>query len=320
MDNSSLPRVAIALGDPAGIGPEIALKAALDARVRAVCQPVLFGDRGVLETHAAACGLPSAGVELVERRQFAAGELRLGEVAAAHGRSALDSAQAAIEAALAGAVSAVVAAPQTETAVKLAGIEFDGYPSFVARVTGRPAEDAYLMLCFTRGTEEVRIVHATLHVSLRRALELLTPARVGAVIRATHAALERIGVAAPRIAVGGVNPHASEDGLFGSDEREVIEPALAAARAAGIDVHGPFGADTLLHRSGFDACIVMFHDHGHVAAKALAPHRTAGLTIGTPVLFSSVAHGSGLDIAGRNRADAGAMVEAIRRLVGAAVR
>jgi 4-hydroxythreonine-4-phosphate dehydrogenase len=326
-----LPRVAIALGDPAGIGPEIALKAALDPVVRAMCRPVLFGDRRALEAHARCCGM-SVRIEsitnardvqincddiaLVNRDQFAEGQLRLGQLAAAHGESALDSARAAISAALAGEVEAVVAAPQTESAIKLTGIEFDGYPTFVARCTGTPAEDAFLMLCFDREGRETRIVHTTLHVSLRRALDLVTQPRVEHVIRAADAALRRIGIASPRISVAGVNPHASESGLFGDEEEHIIAPAIAAVKASGIDAAGPFGADTMLHMSGYDAFIVMYHDQGHIAAKAMARNRTAGLTIGTPVLFSSVAHGSALDIAGKNQADSSAMVEAIRRLVG----
>jgi 4-hydroxythreonine-4-phosphate dehydrogenase len=332
----TLPTIGIALGDPAGIGPEIALKAALHPGVRAMCRPVLFGDRGVLEWHAAASriaagirsiarasdsaddfGAAANGVVLVERDQFGSKVLEVGKVAAENGRSALDSARAAIEAAMRGEVDAVVAAPQTEHAIKLAGVDFDGYPGFVARCTGTPPEDAYLMLCFEAAAREVRIVHATLHVSLRRAIELITPERVLAVIRATDSALRLIGVAAPRIAVGGLNPHAGEHGLFGDDEYAVIAPAIARAAAVGIRVEGPFGADTMIHEPGYDAFVVMYHDQGHIAAKAMARNRTAGLTIGTPVLFSSVAHGSALDIAGKNRADAGAMVEAIRRLVGA---
>jgi 4-hydroxythreonine-4-phosphate dehydrogenase len=326
-----LPRVAITLGDPAGIGPEIALKAALDPVVRAMCRPILFGDRRALEAHARCCGMSvhiglvtnardaeikSDAVALVHRDQFTGSPLRIGQLAAAHGQSALDSARAAISAALAGEVEAVVAAPQTESAIKLAGIEFDGYPTFVARCTGTPAEDAFLMLCFDREGRETRIVHTTLHVSVRRALDLVTQPRVEHVIRAADAALRRIGIASPRIAVAGLNPHASESGLFGDEEQHIIEPAIAAVKASGIDAAGPFGADTMLYMSGYDAFIVMYHDQGHIAAKALARNRTAGLTIGTPVLFSSVAHGSALDIAGMNQADSGAMVEAIRRLVG----
>jgi 4-hydroxy-L-threonine phosphate dehydrogenase PdxA len=330
--------IAIALGDPAGIGPEIALKAALDEGVRLLCSPILFGDRRVLERHARACGIDAdivsvacpvdacaalgddrsgRRVAIVHREQFSDGEMRLGEIAAAHGLSALDSARAAIESAIMGDVDAVVAAPQTERAIKLAGVEFDGYPSFVARCTGTAPEDAFLMLCFEHDGSEMRIVHTTLHVSLRRALQLITRERVERAIRATAAALRRIGIRAPRIAVSGLNPHASEHGLFGNDEALIIEPAMAGAREDDTVVEGPFGADTMMHTAGYDAYIVMYHDQGHIAAKAMARNRTAGLTIGTPVLFSSVAHGSALDIAGKNQADASAMIAAIRRLAGA---
>jgi 4-hydroxy-L-threonine phosphate dehydrogenase PdxA len=243
--------------------------------------------------------------------------LKIGELASKHGTAALDSARAAIEAALRGEVAAVVAAPMTETAIKMAGIAFDGYPSFVARCTGTPVEDAFLMICFDRDGREMRIVHTTLHVSLRHAIELVTRERVLHSIRAAHAALKRIGIAAPRIAVSGLNPHASEGGMFGDDERLVIEPAIADAQARGIAADGPFGADTIFHKPGYDACVVMTHDQGHVAAKSLAIDRTAGLTIGTPILFSSVAHGSAYDIAGKNKASPRAVIEAIRRLAGA---
>ncbi len=325
---AALPRIGIALGDPAGVGPEIALKSALDPRVTRIARPVLFGDPRAVAAHAAACGVTAAvrtfpeaaqvawtddGVPLVALDHFGADRLEIGEVRPAHGRAAVDAARAAIAAALAGHVDAVVAAPQTELAIQQAGIEFDGYPSFVARCTGVAPEDAFLMLCF----DASRIVHATLHVSLRRAIELVTRGRVERVLRATHGALRRLGIDAPRIAVAGLNPHAGESGLFGDDERETIEPAIAAARADGIAADGPFGADTMLRRPGYDAFVVMYHDQGHIAAKLLAPNRTAGLTIGTPVLFSSVAHGSALDIAGRGRASAEAMVEAVARLAGA---
>src|SRR5215470_6677569 len=136
---------------------------------------------------------------MVERRQLAPGELRLGAIAAPHGDSALDSAKAAIDAALAGEVDAVVAAPQTESSIKLAGVEFDGYPGFVARCSGVPPEDAFLMICFGRGGDEVRIVHATLHASVRGALALLTRECVLRAIRAADAALRRLGVASPRL-------------------------------------------------------------------------------------------------------------------------
>jgi 4-hydroxythreonine-4-phosphate dehydrogenase len=310
-----LPLIAITLGDPAGIGPEIALKAALDRRVRALCRPLLVGDRFVLDLQARHCGLAGrlAEIELIEVRTEAPA---LGETRAAHGRAAIDAARAAIDLALRGSVDAVVAAPQTERAIKLAGIDFDGYPSFVARLSGLPVDDVFLMLCFDRA----RIVHATLHVSLRQAIALITRKRIGKAIAAAEAALRRLGSPRPRLAVAGLNPHAGEDGLFGSEESEIIGPAIAAARGAGVDVDGPFGADTLFQRPGYDAVIVMYHDQGHVAAKLQAPNRAAGLAIGAPVLFSSVAHGSALDIAGQNRASPEAMIAAITLLAGVTSR
>ncbi|MFN0299350.1 MAG: PdxA family protein [Burkholderiales bacterium] len=324
----SKPRIAIALGDPAGIGPEIALKAAMDPEARAMCTLILVGDPRVIEAHAALCGLHPYvrvierahepvdnldGVWLLRRDQFADEALSIGSVCAANGRAAIDSTRVAIAAAIAGEVDAVVAAPQTELAIKAAGFEFDGYPSFVARCTGTPIDDAYLMICF----DAMRIVHATLHVSVRRAIELVTRKRVESAIAATVVALNKIGIAAPRIAVSGLNPHAGEGGMFGDEEIETIAPAIASAKARGIHVDGPFGADTMFAKTGYDAFIVMMHDQGHVAAKTLALNRTAGMTIGTPIVFSSVAHGSALDIAGKNKANHHAMLEALRRVVGA---
>jgi 4-hydroxy-L-threonine phosphate dehydrogenase PdxA len=307
------PSVAIATGDPAGIGPEISLKAARDPAVLDLCRPVLVGDRAVLELHARACGLSLEGIELLPVKQDLPA---LGTVAPGHGRAALAAAESAIRAALEGRFAAVVGAPHTEAAVHAAGIEFDGYPSFVARVCGLQPEDAILMLCFRHGERELRIAHATLHASVRAALAMITIPRVAKTVRAVHDALVKLGIERPKIAVSGVNPHAGESGAFGREEIEVIDPALQQARGEGIVADGPIGADTLIHRAGYDAFVVMLHDQGHVAAKALAPQRIAALTLGTPVLFSSVGHGSALDIAGQGCADATAMREAITRLVG----
>jgi 4-hydroxy-L-threonine phosphate dehydrogenase PdxA len=171
------------------------------------------------------------------------------------------------------------------------------------------------MLCFAHEGREVRIAHVTLHTSVKDALAQITGPRIIRTLRATEAALRALGIQKPRIALGGVNPHAGEAGAFGREEIEVIAPAIAEAKRAGMALEGPYGADTLLQRAGYDAYIVMLHDQGHVAAKLLAPNRAAALTIGTPVLFSTVGHGSALDIAGQGKADASAMREAITRLV-----
>jgi 4-hydroxythreonine-4-phosphate dehydrogenase len=328
MPTNMLPTIAIATGDPAGIGPEISMKAALDPNVRAACRPILVGDPTIVARHAQACGI-GANIQVVERIGDAAvgnGDLALlacssSEVAdiafsknsAASGRASLAAARSAIQAALAGDVAAVVAAPQNQTSIALAGIEFDGYPSFVARETGLDRHDVYLMLCFG----DVKIVHCTLHVSVKEAISLITKERVGHVIAVADRTLKRLGIPEPKIHVGGLNPHAGESGLFGSEEDDIIKPAIEAAAKAGIRVSGPFGADTMFHKKDSDAFIVMLHDQGHITAKLLARNATAGLAIGSPILFSSVAHGSGHDIVGKGVADPKAMIEAISRLAKA---
>ena len=321
----SMPRIAIATGDPAGIGPEIALKAALDPRVRGLCRPVLVGDPAVVGMHAHAAGLnprlnvieqtsdadwSDGAVNLLDARDGTNAAVTFGKVDASYGRASLAAARHAIRAALRHEVEAVVAAPQTERSIAAAGIHFDGYPSFVARETGTPEHDVYLMICFDRS----RIVHATLHLSVRKALGLITREHVARVIRVTDASLKKLGIAQPRIYVSGLNPHAGEDGLFGREEIEIIKPAIEDAALAGIGVFGPFGADTMFRKTDCDAYIVMLHDQGHIAAKLQAFNRTAGLSIGSPILFSSVAHGSAHDIAGKGQADPGAMIEAVTRL------
>lgn len=322
---SDKSKIAIVAGDPAGIGPEISLKAVLDPAVRHACKPIMMGDAGIVQRHAEACGLAvdlrvvtrladadwtDQRVNLLDCPQPQAAALAFGATSAASGRASLAFAAAAIKAAVAGEVDAVVAAPQNETSIALAGIKFDGYPSFVARETGTDEDDVYLMLCF----DDVKIVHATLHRSVRQAIDMITRERVARVIAATDRALRRMGTAAPKVAVGGLNPHAGEGGLFGREDIDIIKPAIDAAAAQGLAVTGPFGADTLFRRRDVDAFVVMLHDQGHIAAKLLAQNAVAALTIGSPILFSSVAHGSAHDIAGTGVADPRAMVDAVLRL------
>jgi len=323
------PIIAIPVGDPAGIGPEISLKAALDPDVRAIARPVLVGDPDVITLHANACGIapdfvvldhlngaewPEGKPVLLACRSNEASDMPFGSASAASGRMSIAAARAAIRAALDKHVDAVVAAPQNQTSIALAGIAFDGYPSFVARETGLAPHDVYLMLCF----DEVKIVHCTLHVSVAEAIAMITRERVGHVIRVTDRTLRRLGIESPKIHVSGLNPHAGEGGLFGREDIETIEPAIKAAAKGGINVSGPFGADTMFHNSDVDAFIVMLHDQGHITAKLLARRATAGLAIGSPILFSSVAHGSGHDIVGKGVADPTAMIQAIARLARSA--
>jgi 4-hydroxythreonine-4-phosphate dehydrogenase len=305
-------KIAIPVGDPAGIGPEISLKAALDPAVRAACDPILVCDPALLQRHAKACGIefdPSE-INVLACPQPDTASLGFGAVSPASGRASIAFCAAAIKAAMAGEVDAVVAAPQHETSIAQAGIPFDGHPSFVARQTGTDESGVYMMLCFG----DTRIAHCTLHRSVREAIALITRENVARTIRAADAALKRLGIAAPKIAVSGLNPHAGEGGLFGREEIEIIKPAMDQVAAEGLNVAGPFGADTMFHMPGFDAFVVMLHDQGHIATKLLARNAAAALTIGTPILFASVAHGTGHDIAGQGIASPAAMIEAVMRM------
>jgi 4-hydroxythreonine-4-phosphate dehydrogenase len=317
--------IAIATGDPAGIGPEISLKAALDRKVRDACNPIVVSESRMIERHARACGIAldlnviakvadadwsGHRLNVLDCQQPEATLLDFGKSSAVSGHASIAFAGRAIKAALAGEVDAVVAAPQNETSIALAGIAFDGHPSFVAHETSTDPDEVYLMLCFG----DTKIIHATLHASVRQALEMITREKVARVIAAADRALKRLGVPAPKIAVSGLNPHAGEGGLFGREEIEIIRPAIDAVVARGIDAIGPFGADTMFHIRGVDAFVVMLHDQGHIAAKLLAQNAAAALTIGTPILFASVAHGSAHDIAGKGVADPSALIEAVLRL------
>ena len=309
---TSKPRVGIAIGDPAGIGPEIAIKASLNRDVRDICEPVIVGDYEVLARYAHTIRKPPPE-NVVDVGAINVNFLTPGESDASCGRAILEYAGKAVDMALAGEFDAVVACPQTQSSIKSAGIDFDGYPSWVARRTETDPDNVFMMLV----SDRLRIAHVTLHLGIREALDLIDSPRIVRALTAVKSALQRIGIVEPKIAVSGINPHAGEGGLFGSEEAEIVRPALDEARDAGIDVHGPFGADTMYLDKSFDAYVVMYHDQGHIPAKLFGLNGTAALTIGSPVLFSSVAHGSALDIAGRGKASSGALVWAIKQIAGA---
>ena len=318
------PVIAIPLGDPAGIGPEIALKAAVTTPVRTVCRPLLVGDPAVVRFYAdrqgfdiavSAVDQPSAArfaedsVDVLAVPGFDVATLAPGTVEAEYGRAAHDAAAVAIDLALDGEVAAVAAGPHTQSAIAAAGIAFDGYPGFVARRAGVDPDEVFLML--SAGGR--RIVHLTLHLGLREALSRIDRRQVLRAVVAAHAALARLGIETPKIAVASVNPHAGEGGLLGHEEIDIIAPAIADARTQGIDADGPFGADTMFVMDGYDAFVVMYHDQGHIPAK-LAGRDGAAFTIGTPIMFATVAHGSAHDIAGKGVADPSALIGTILAL------
>ena len=308
------PRIAIAIGDPAGIGPEIALKAALNSSVREFCDPIIVGDIEVLARYAHTLR-KKPPENIVDLGAMNVNFLTPGESDAACGRAILEYAGRAIDMATAGEVDAVVACPQTQSSIKSAGIEFDGYPSYVAKRTGTDPDDVFMMLV----SDRLRIAHVTLHVGVRAALDMIDRERIVRTLKAANAALKRIGIAEPRIAVSGIDPHAGEGGLFGSDDIDIVAPAIEDVRNEGIDASGPFGADTMYLDQSFDAYTVMFHDQGHIPAKLIGFTGTAAFTIGTPILFSSVAHGSALDIAGKGKADPSALIWTLKQISGATV-
>ena len=316
---SGLPAIAVPVGDPNGIGPEIALAAVASADVLQAARPILVADAGVIEATAGRLGLGGRLAALLAGRAIALSPVEAlkgapapGAVTAEAGAAAVAYARAAIRLAEAGGADAVVAGPHNETAVAMAGIPFSGYPQLLAETTGTDPGDVFLMLA----TPRFRIVHATLHVGLRRALDGLTAETVLSALRAAHVALGRMGLEHPRIAVCGIDPHAGEDGLFGADDETVTAPAVERARAEGIAAEGPAGADLLLQENAHDAYIAMYHDQGHIPAKLDGRGAALGLSIGAPVLFATVAHGSAHDIAGAGRADPAPFANTLVRMAG----
>lgn len=305
-------RLALALGDPNGIGPEIALKA-LHTAPEFIERVRVFGPRNVLERTAAALGLEP----LLTRLDFSATDdlpddaAQPGLVHARAGESAVQAATAALQACRRGEVAAVVACPHHETAIHQAGIVFSGYPSLVARVCGQP-EDTVFLLLIGGG---LRIVHATLHESVAQALARLTPELV---YRAAHAGLRAcalLGLPSPKVGVFGINPHASEGGLFGNEDETIVMPAVRELRNEGWRIDGPQGADALLAARDHDLYVAMLHDQGHIPIKLLAPRAASALSVGADVLLSSVGHGSAMDIAGRGIASPEAVLRTLR-LIG----
>lgn len=312
----SARRIALAVGDPNGIGPEIVLKAAQAVAGEARLRIALFGPRSVLEREAAALGLRPVldALELRDCGELPAGAAQPGRVDPAAGASAVAAATAAIRAVQAGEFDAVVAGPHHETAIAQAGIAFSGYPSLVARVCAEPADGVFLLLV----GGGLRIVHATLHEPVAAALARLTPELVAAAAQAGVRACAALGVARPSVAVFGINPHASEGTLFGPEDAACTVPAVQALRAAGVDAHGPQGADMLLADRRHDLYVAMFHDQGHIPVKLLAPQAASAITVGAAVLLGTTGHGSAMDIAGRGVAKPDALLRSLRLLGGAA--
>lgn len=280
----ALPRIALTVGDPAGIGPEIVHKARADPRVREVCEPIVYG--------------PESSVAFAP-----------GQVSAAAASAAYDAIVRAVDDAVAGRVDAIATAPVSKEAFALARLPWRGHTDLLAHLT----RTRFVAMMFE--APALRVVLATVHVPLREVAGLITRDLIERTVRLTAAELPRFGVERPRMAMAGLNPHAGERGLMGSEEEEAIVPALDACRADGIDVSGPWPADTVFTRASrgeFDVVVACYHDQGLIPVKLLAFGESVNVTLGLPIIRTSVDHGTAFDIAGRGIADPGSMIHAVR--------
>ena len=340
MTAHSMRPMAITLGDPAGIGPEIIVKAFRDApeltrgcfvagdvaTLRAACRLLAAPGRpglpvAVLATPSEVADVPPGCVPVLQAIAPPEG-VQVGHVGAAAGRAAGDCVVWAARAALAGDIAAIVTAPLHKESLAAAGFPFPGHTELLqaeaAAHLGRPVSQVPVRMMLAN--DELRTVLVSIHMSLRDAIAAVTPANVLDTVRIAHRALVAALGRAPRIGVAGLNPHAGEGGRFGREEVEVIAPAIAAARVEGIDVHGPYAPDTVFmrarHTAGkpgeFDVVIAMYHDQGLIPVKYLGVDKGVNVTLGLPLLRTSPDHGTAFDIAGQGRADAASLIEAIR--------
>ena len=291
---SRRPRIAITAGDPAGIGPEIAVHASVHPQVLELCEPVIYG--------------PASQTEL---SPFAAGQ-----VSPAAGRAAYDAIVRAVEDARAGRVNAIATAPINKAAFAAAGLPWKGHTDLLAHLTG--ARRGVMMF----QSETLRVVLATVHIPLANVPAAITVPLIEEIVSLTASELPRFGIRTPRIAVAGLNPHAGEHGLLGDEDDRVLRPAIERCAASGIEVSGPFPADTVFVRAvrgEFDVVIACYHDQGLIPVKMAAFGRAVNVTLGLPIIRTSVDHGTAFDIARKGVADPSSMIEAVKlaaRLAG----
>jgi len=293
------PRVAVTLGDPAGVGPEITARVCLDPEVLSAVEPVVVGRRMLLAAGAMACGLAMPAVEVVEAGL--AQEIKPGQPSARTGRQAGAFIEKAVELCRDGRVQAMATAPISKEALQAAGYPDTGHTSLLGRLLGAPRP--VMMLAGQR----LKVVLATIHVALRDVPGLLSPEAI------THAGLvaeqdlrRYFGLKSPRLAVAALNPHAGENGLFGDEEARIIAPAVAALAAAGVQASGPHPPDTVFWRAArgeFDLVLCMYHDQGLIPLKLLHFEDGVNVTLGLPIIRTSVDHGTAYDIAGKGRAN-----------------
>lgn len=322
--------IAITMGDPAGIGPEIICRAlsAMSATERATA--MVIGDPAIYRRAAASVGVVLEFVPLEQAESdkdcVAVGvvevpkgvEIADGQISAGAGDMAFRCVHKAVELVQAGRAQVIVTAPLNKAALHEAGHHYDGHTGMLASLTGAPS--SFMLLA----SETLSTLHVSTHVSLRDAIDRVTPERIIATVEAGHAHLLALGMKAPRIAVAGLNPHCGEGGIFGDEDSRCIAPAVERLRERGFDVSGPISADTVFYRASkgeFDLVIAQYHDQGHIPVKLIAFDTTVNVSLGLPLQRTSVDHGTAFDIAWQGKADAANMGSAIayaRRLASGA--
>jgi 4-hydroxythreonine-4-phosphate dehydrogenase len=318
------PIILITMGDPAGIGPEIALKSLIEPSVYQICKPVIIGDLNTLQKNAKTlqecCVLKSITeidavqgihgvIEVIDLKNVDNTQVELGHISAAAGKAALEYIHQAVEAAKSQRVDAIVTAPIHKKAIDLAGSSYIGHTEMIADLAN--VQDPLTMF-WVRGA---RIFFLTRHLSLSEAIEHVTQANIVNTTLKIDNALKKIGVLQPRIAVAALNPHAGDQQLFGVEEAMEITPAITQLQTKGITAIGPIAADSVFHQTvqgRFDAVLSLYHDQGHIAAKTLDFHGTISVTLGLPFIRTSVDHGTAHDIAGQNKANPQSLIEAIK--------
>jgi 4-hydroxythreonine-4-phosphate dehydrogenase len=327
------PIIALTLGDPAGVGPEIIAGAWIETVLHEWCRPLVVGNPEVLRR---AVALWQTGIEVVEIDSVSqarpspgsipcircgsddAALVKPGQIDPRAGQAAYDALVAAAQLALAGEVQAITTTPLHKEALHRAGHNYPGHTELLAKLCG---VDDFAMMLYLGPDEQIispaglAVVHVTLHIALRDVFGQLTSEEVLAKARLADRFMTRLKGSRPRIGVCSLNPHGGEGGLFGDEEQTIIRPAVDQGRAEGLLLEGPLPTDTLMVRARdgrFDAVVAMYHDQGHIALKLLGMHRAVNVTLGLPIVRTSVAHGTAFDIAWQRRAEVGSLLEALR--------
>lgn len=310
-----MKKIAITLGDPAGIGAEIVLKSVLSDHVLSIYKPVLVGDSALLNAAAKLLGAaPDKSLfELVETGAITDGSFFKNKPSAEGGKAAVSYIKKAVELALSGEVDALVTAPITKESLKMAGYKWPGHTEMLAELT--TTKDYAMMLC----GGPLNVVLVTIHTAIKNVPAMVTKDSVLRTIMLAQRASEMMGIKEPKIAVTGLNPHAGESGMFGDEEQNEIIPAVEEAQRIGIPVSGPYPPDTLFHRAykkEFDIVVCMYHDQGLIPLKMIAFDKGVNVTVGLPFVRTSPDHGTAYDIAWKGIANPSSMIEAIKKAAG----